>query len=260
MSRFFTAALLAAGAVLAGCATPGVPPKDFTAFNTVKPRSILVVPVINHSNETEAADLFLTTLPVMLAERGYYVFPVSAVKKLVENDGLSDPALVHGAATPRLAGLFGAETVLYVEVLEWRSVYTGLSAGTAVKFLYTLKDGRTNALLWQDERAITHAQQASSGNILADLIATAIVAAINSTKSDYTPVALMANEVALGTAGQGVPFGPYSSMVAQNAKLFPSTGTGTSTNATLSALSWPVEGKPRAARQAAETPKASAVK
>jgi hypothetical protein len=47
----------AVGAVsLAGCATTPEP-KDFTAYNAEMPRSILVVPVVNHSNEVDAADL-----------------------------------------------------------------------------------------------------------------------------------------------------------------------------------------------------------
>ena len=73
-----------------------------------KPRSILVVPVVNNSVDVTAGDYFLSTVPVPLAERGYYVFPVNLVKRLLEDDGLADASLVHGAQTDCLAALFGA--------------------------------------------------------------------------------------------------------------------------------------------------------
>lgn len=249
MNNFAAALSLVTALSLAACTTTAPPGKDFTAFEAARPRSILIAPVVNHSNETEAADLFLTTLPILLGERGYYVFPTHMSKRLMEDDGLADPMLVHGASTPQIASLFGAESVLYVEVLEWKSYYAVVSSGIKVKFLYTLKDGRTNSLLWQEEREAVYSQTPSSGNILADMIATAIVAAIDNARSDYTPVAMVANQTALTVDGQGIPFGPYSPLATQNEVKFPSNGSGTLTNSTISALSHPVEGKSLATKQ-----------
>lgn len=240
---------------LAACTTTGPVGKDFTAFQAARPRSILVVPVINHSNETEAADLFLTTLPVLLGERGYYVFPVNMSKKLIESDGLSDPSLVHGAATPKIAGLFGSDAVLYVEVLEWKATYAVVSSGIKVKFLYTLKDGRSNGLLWQEERTAEYSKTANSGNIFADMIAAAVTAALDNGRSDYTPVANLANAVALTVDGQGLPYGPYSPLATQNEVKFAASGSGIVSNSTLSAIAFPVDGKSLASKQIAETPK-----
>ncbi len=115
--RLALAALLA---VLAGCAT-APPRKDLSALVAAKPRSILVVPVVNNSVDVTAGDYFLSTVPVPLAERGYYVFPVNLVKRLLEDDGLADASLVHGAQTDRLAALFGADAVLYIVVQKWES-------------------------------------------------------------------------------------------------------------------------------------------
>lgn len=253
MKRIFSLAI-APALLLAGCAT-APPTKDFSALQAARPRSLLVVPVINHTNETEAADLFLTTLPVLLGERGYYVFPVSMSKKLIEGDGLADASLVHGALTPRIAGLFGADAVLYVEVLEWKATYAIVASGIQVKFLYTLKDGRTNNLLWQEERMAQYSKSANSGNILADIVAAAITAAMDNGRSDYTPVANMANLAALTVDGQGLPYGPYSPLATQNEVKFAATGSGVITNSTLSALAFPVEGKALAVKQALEPAK-----
>lgn len=210
---------------------------DYTRYNTAAPRSVLVVPVINHTNEAQAADLFLTTLSVPLAERGYYVFPTNMAKKLIENDGLSDPGLVHSTDTTKIAALFGADSVLYVEILDWKSNWVVTASKIKVKFLYTLKDGKSGNLIWQREQEGEYKYSISTGNFLADMIVNAVKAAADGGRADYTPVAAEANLMALTPAGIGVPFGPYSPKKNSNEKLFPSTGSGRISNAETVAVS-----------------------
>lgn len=233
------AIVLAAACSLSACAVTQVPPKDYSAFNAQSPRSILVVPVINHTNEVDAANLFLTTMAVPLAERGFYVFPVNATRGLMEAEGLGDAGLVHATPTNQLAQVFGADAVLYVEVLKWESDYNVFNSNVETAMLYTLKSGRTDEVLWQDEAAYVHSYSANSGNFLADLVANAVVAAVDSTRSDYTPVAMGANISVLTPAGVGLPFGPYSPRQPENAELFPSTGSGKISDSSKEALSAP---------------------
>lgn len=238
-------------AMLQGCVS-APPGKDYSAFNQAGVRSILVVPVVNHSVDTKAADYFLTTLPVPLAERGYYVFPINATKKLIEGDGLADPQLIHGTPTPRIAGLFGADAVMYVEVVEWRAVYAILSSHVVVHFVYTLKDGKNNGLLWQDEQTLTLQTSGNgSGNLLADAIVAAIQSAVDKLSGDYTRVAVMANAAALLVDKQGIPYGPYSPNRGQNSSKFPVTGTGHLSNAKLATISYPLDGAESTAKAAA---------
>lgn len=224
---------------LGACTTTGIEPKDYTAMHSESPRSILVVPVVNHTNEVDAANLFLTTVAMPLSERGYYVFPTNASRMLMEAEGLGDAGLVHGTQTSRLAKVFGADAVLYVEVLKWKSNYKVISSDTETAMLYTLKSGKTDQVLWQDEQEYVHSYSANSGNIFADLIANAISAAVNSTKSDFTPVAMGANVTVLTPAGTGLPFGPYSPNEANNLKLYPASGNGKISDATQEAMSAP---------------------
>jgi len=225
--------------LMSGCAAKQAP-KDFTAFRSADPHSILVVPVINRSAEVEAADLFLSTLSVPLAERGFYVFPVNMTKSIMESDGLGDANLVHGADTTRLAELFGADSVLYVEILNWESQYAITAANINVEFVYTLKDGQTGELLWQEQQAMQYSRSGSGGGLLANLIATAITSAIDSTRSDFTPVAQQANAVALLTPGLGLPSGPYSPNYGKDEATFPSTGTGYISDATIATVAYPI--------------------
>ena len=115
---------LGVAVALAGCAPA---PKDYTNLRAEAPRSILIVPVVNKSTQADAPDNFLVTLPVPLAERGYYVFPVNMVKRTMEDDGLSDADMVANAEPVRLASLFGADAVLYASIEKWNSRITSSS-------------------------------------------------------------------------------------------------------------------------------------
>jgi len=132
----------------AGCAT--VPQtKDYTAFRSANPRSILIVPPINRSPAVGAPAFVLTTLPIPVAERGYYVFPVGLVKGVLEDEGLADADFVHGSDPARLCGLFGADSVLYVTVEDWVVAMAGVDVSVNVEL-----DG-VSASKWRHAAAAT---------------------------------------------------------------------------------------------------------
>jgi hypothetical protein len=195
---------------LVACAPPGPAPKDYTSFNAASPRSILVVPVVNNTTQVDAASTFLDTLAPPLGERGYYVFPVNLVRHTMEDSGLGDANLVAQASATQVARLFGADAVLYTTVEDWDAQYVVVSSSITVRIHYTLKDGKSGATLWdQDETVVYQPQGAGSGNLLADLVVDAVVAAITRAHPDYIPLANQANTQAFNTPQQGLPFGPY---------------------------------------------------
>lgn len=205
--RVAFAGIIAAG-TLGGCAA--VTPKDYSVFRAEDPRSILVVPVLNNSISVEAPEFFLSTVSRPFAERGYYVFPANMVKSVLEQNGLSDAALVHNADPRRLETLFGCNSVLFITIKKWESQYVVIATSTNVEFDYVLRSCKTGATLWVDNRAMTYSPQVSnSGNPLADLVAQAIVSAIEKAAPNYMPLTQQANMLAASTTGQGIPAGPY---------------------------------------------------
>ncbi len=204
------AAWLAVLWAVAGCAT-AAPAQDYTKFLSAAPRSILVVPVVNRSVDVDAPAYFLSTLPIPVAERGYYVFPVNLVKRLLEDDGLSDADLVHGADPARLCDLFGADAVLYVSIERWEAKYVVLTTQVTVEFAYVLKDGKTGDTLWSTKQKMSYTpNQQSSGSPLANLVAALVSAAVTKAAPNYMPLARQANAQALEYPGPGFPAGPYS--------------------------------------------------
>lgn len=196
--------------LLTGCVAT-VPNKDYTLFRLEDPSSILIVPVVNKSVEVDAPNYFLSTATLPLAERGYYVFPVNLVKRLLEEDGLSDADLVHSADATRVAELFGADAVLYISIERWDAKYMVLSTTVTVKFAYSLKSGKTGETLWDHEETMVYTpQNNSSGSPLADLIVMAVNAAITKAAPNYIPLAKQANGNAVNRLHQGLPAGPHN--------------------------------------------------
>src|SRR5208283_6036490 len=148
------------------CKQPA-PKNDYTALRRADPKSILVVPVVNRSVDVTAPDYFLATISRPLAERGYYVYPVFLVKRLLEDDGLSDADLVQKADPRRLGEIFGTDSILYISIERWDAKYAVFSTTVEVEFLYTLKSGRTGELLWTSKEYVKYVpQNQNTGNAL----------------------------------------------------------------------------------------------
>ena len=198
--------------VLIGCNPPATNPSDYTKLRAESPRSILVVPVINRTVDVTAPDYFLATISRPVAERGYYVFPVNLVKRVLEDDGLGDANLVHQANPKRLGELFGVDTILYITIEKWDAKYAVLSTSVQVEFTYSLKSGKTGEELWKSKEAMTYVpQNSNSGNPIANLISAAVNAAMTKAGPNYIPLAQQANGHAVLRVHKGLPAGPYNS-------------------------------------------------
>jgi hypothetical protein len=208
MMRRLLLVLLAGSGLLSGCAK-APPGASYAKFVAANPRSILIVPVANKSVNVDAPAYFLSTIPVPVAERGYYVFPVNAVKRVLEDDGLSDAFLVHQADPMRLAGLFGADAVLYVTIERWDAQYAVISTTVTVEFDYVMKDGKTGDTIWTTHQKMAYSPSSGGGGGLGSLVAAVVNAAIEKASPSYMPLARQANDAAVEYPGPGFPAGPY---------------------------------------------------
>lgn len=194
--------------LITGCATTQ-PTWDRTAFETASPRSILVVPSVNKSLDVDAPNYLLSTLPVPLAEKGYYVFPVNTVKVVLEQEGFYEGEQIHEQSPATLAQLFGADSILYVTINRWDAQYVLLATVVTVDFDYRLVD-RDGVEIWSANQTMTYQPQgSSSGNPLADLIANAISAAFTRAAPNYLPLTRQANQQAFVLGPMAIPDGPY---------------------------------------------------
>jgi hypothetical protein len=203
MKSSLIAAVVCILSLLSGCAMQ--PAKnDLSAFYAHKPRSILVVPVVNDTTEISASPVLVSTITKPLAERGYYVFPVYLTDLVLRDFGLAEAGHIHQLATQRLFELFGADAALFITIKDWSSKYIVLASTVAVEMDYELKDTRTGMTLWQSNQKVVQ----SSGGAAGGLIGMAIAAAIHAMATDYQPLARQANNQAF-IPPKGLPAGPY---------------------------------------------------
>ena len=199
-------AACALAAVLAGCAN--LKAYDYSNFREHPPRSILILPPINESTAVQGTYSYLSTVSRPVAERGYYVFPVAVVDELMKENGLPSAGEMHEVSLAKVREITGADAVLYPVLHEYGSKYHVLSSDTVVRVTARLVDTRTGLVLWENTGEGRSGSN-GSGNIFADLIAAAIVQAINSQTDPAHNVSRIANQQLFFTSGRELPPGPY---------------------------------------------------
>lgn len=195
--------IAAAFVLLSGCAAQSAK-YDMSAFQKASPRSILVVPTINKSLDVDAPNYVLSTLPVPIAEKGYYVFPVNTTKYVLEKEGMYEADRIHLQPAATLAKLFGADAVLYVTINQWDAKYLVLSTTVTVDFDYRMvsKDGTE---IWKEHKIMQYAPNNNSGGLLGALVSAALARA----SPNYMPLTQQANQQVFVLGQNALPDGPY---------------------------------------------------
>lgn len=212
MKQLKAVAAFALASLLAGCANTQ-PPMDYSAFKASNPKSILVLPPINHTNEILATYGVLANVTVPLAEAGYYVFPVALVDQTFKNNGLTVANDIHAVPTKKLTEIFGADAVLYIEVEQYGTSYTVLASDTVVVVNARLADARSGQLLWEGKASAASSEQSGgNGGGIVGMLVEAAVKQIMETAMDagFDIAAIASNRLLSPAAHNGLLYGPRS--------------------------------------------------
>ena len=133
--------------ILSGCASKKKS-FDYSAFRESNPRSIVILPPLNHSPDVRATYSFYTTVTMPVAEAGYYVFPIALVDQTFKENGLPTPGEMHQASLNKLREVFGADAALYITITQYGSVYSVIDSSVIVSANADLIDLKTGKLLW----------------------------------------------------------------------------------------------------------------
>jgi len=193
--------------LISGCATK---PYDYTAFKKSKPRSILVMPPKNNSIEVNAPYIYLSTITRPLAEKGYYVFPVSVIDHFLKNNGLPTPDEMNSIPLDKIDKYIGADAVLYITIEDWGQKFQILASVAKVHVNFRLVDVKSAEVLWESS-VIAEESSGDSRNSFAGAIIGAIATQILATTvADHTPsLAKRANNMAINNQERGMLDGPY---------------------------------------------------
>jgi hypothetical protein len=200
---------VALAALVAACQT-APPARDYSAFQRAAPRSILVVPPLNKSTNLDATYGFLSTATEPLAEHGYYVFPVAVVDAMFRENGLPTADEIHAVGLPKLREIFGADAVLYPVIENYGTKYVVISSTTVVNVTARLVDARSGELLWEGRAELQQGSGNGGQGLIGALVSAAMSQVLNSSRDAAHPMARLVNIQLIDRAGQGLPYGPYS--------------------------------------------------
>lgn len=103
-----------------------------------KPKTIMLMPVINDSGKSRLSNNILLDLIPRLQNKGYYVLPLKPSQDLIDEKGLS-PQMI------------GADAILYIHIHEAGKTLNG---ETWVSVSYDLVEPDTNYVLWYQTKDI----------------------------------------------------------------------------------------------------------
>ncbi|KVU08324.1 hypothetical protein WK60_22200 [Burkholderia ubonensis] len=202
-------------ALLSACAQPAKRP-DYTAFKKSQPRSILVMPPLNETNDVTATYGMLSQMTQPLAEAGYYVVPVAVMDETFKQNGLTNAAEIQNASPAKLREIFGADAVLYSKVTQYGSVYQIVDSTTVVAASAKLVDLKTGDVLWQGNGRATGKEMGNNVNVgafgIVGVLVQAAVKQVAHSLSDegHDVAALTSNRLLSAGPPNGLLYGPRS--------------------------------------------------
>ncbi|MFZ9596041.1 MAG: DUF799 domain-containing protein [Bdellovibrionia bacterium] len=200
-----------------GCAT--VQPVDYSLYRQQRPKTILVLPPLNRSNDVRATYSYLSTVTHPIAEKGYYVFPVAVIDQMMKENGLPTPGEMHQASLAKINEIIHPDAVLYITIDEYGSTYQVVSQSIQVGVSARLVSARDGAVLWEGRsHVLVVPDQGGQAGLLGLLISSALHQVLHSSSDSAHDVCRAANHQLFELEGRGLLPGPYLPDFAQTSQ------------------------------------------
>jgi len=210
MKRLFLLSAALITLALTGCAKPVS--YDYTAFKESKPKSILVLPPVNHSPDVNASHSVASVVTMPLAEDGFYVFPVAVVDETFKQNGMTSPEDIRSVSVVKLREIFGADAALYIDIADYGNSYKLITSEARVTASAKLVDLRNGKVLWTGTAMASSNEGDNNNNSLIGILVTAAVAHVSNTLTDKSHDVAILTSSRLLSAGtpNGMLYGPRS--------------------------------------------------
>lgn len=174
----------------------------YNQFRAHHPKSILILPARNFTTASDASELYGSSITEVLSDKGYYVFPVQLVDRFLKSENLFEPEIVRKISVNKIKEVFNADSVLYVNIYNWKTDYRVFSGSVSVRINMILVDTTSGEEIWSSNAYAQENAGGATGGII-ELIASAIDTAINA-NINYTEMAFKANSAALNNLPSGI--------------------------------------------------------
>ena len=193
---------------------------DYSALQQAKPRSILVLMPSNETTEVDAGPAVLANAIYPLSKAGYYVFSPALVYETFKNNGIYEASEIQNVSAHKLRQIFGADAVLYMDVVKYGTSYMLLNSVSVVAVNAKLVDLRSGATLWEGSAQVSDDSSRGSNDLVGMLIS-AVIKQIGDTVSDAGyKLSASADAMLLGqNCNKCLLYGPYSPHYGQDRQL-----------------------------------------
>ena len=193
---------------------------DYSALQQAKPRSILMLMPTNETTEVDAGAAVLANAIYPLSEAGYYVFSPALVHETFKNNGIYEASEIQNVSAHKLRQIFGADAVLYMDVVKYGTSYMLLNSVSVVAVNAKLVDLRSDATLWEGSAQVSDDSSRGSNDLVGMLIS-AVIKQIGDTVSDTGyKLSASADVMLLGqNCNKCLLYGPYSPHYGQDRQL-----------------------------------------
>ncbi len=194
--------------LLLGCATP----KNYDKFRAANPKSILVLPPKNQSTDVRGTYSFLSTVTMPIAEKGFYVFPVSVVDQMMKENGLPSANEMHEVSLKKIKEIINPDAVLYINLEQYGTKFVVIQSQTTVVASGKLVSTASGQVLWEGRIEKVVASSNGGGGLGGLLVSAMVSQAINSSVDYAHDVSIIASQELFMTEGQGLVNGPYKTV------------------------------------------------
>lgn len=158
--------------ILASCSTGISLEKQYPLMYSEHPTSIVIMPPINNTTHVEAKDYFYTTLYSPLCEKGYYVFSPYLTMELFQTESAYDAEMFIDGDLSAFKNVLGADAAMFTKITKWKRNNVGGTINAEVE--YILRSTTTGETLYTRKGDVKLDTSVGGGNILVNLVATAI--------------------------------------------------------------------------------------
>ena len=195
--------------LLTSCAGLASKPYDYSAFEAANPKSILIIPPLNQSIEVNAPYIFLSTISRVVAEKGYYVFPVAVIDNYFKQNGLPTSVEMNAIKIEKFIEHLNPDAIMYVTINQWGQKFEVVQSRAVVNADIKLIESRTGALIWSGSTYATQASGYASDSLLEMILGAMIGQMINNGNANTKALSYQANAATIKNGYNGLPNGPY---------------------------------------------------
>ena len=180
----------------------------------------MVLMASHETTEVDAGAAVLANAIYPLSEAGYYVFSPALVHETFKNNGIYEASEIQNISTHKLRQIFGADAVLYMDVVKYGTSYMLLNSVSVVAVNAKLVDLRSGATLWEGSAQVSDDSSRGSSDLVGMLIS-AVIKQIGDTVSDAGyKLSASADAMLLGqNCNKCLLYGPYSPHYGQDRQL-----------------------------------------